>query len=136
MWAADFSGWRNEMAETRRRVLMTLAGGGVVMAAGRLGFGQRRPEPQPMPSPNAPNPAYPPGLNDWPENKRDPDVKQVDPLKQQELRFDVEKLYQLVSELKKEVEATDARVALSVGVVKKAQEVEKLAKQIKNLSKG
>jgi len=123
------------MPETRRRWLMAAAGSSLALMAGRLGFAQYHPEPQPLPSPNAPNPAYPPGLN-GPEQTREPNVKPVDPMKQVELKKEVDRLFQLVTELKKEVDATDATSTLSLSVVKKAQEAEKLAKQIKNLTKG
>ena len=39
-------------------------------------------------------------------------------------------------ELKGEVEKTDATFTLSVSFVKKAQQIEKLTKEIKNLAKG
>ena len=46
------------------------------------------------------------------------------------------KLYELASELKAEVEKTDVASTLSLSAVKTAQEIEKLAKKIKNLSRG
>jgi len=48
---------------------------------------------------------------------------------------DTEKLYQLTQELKAEV-ARSNKDTLSVAVVKKAQEVERLAKSIKERSRG
>ena len=48
----------------------------------------------------------------------------------------VEKLYQLATELKAEVEKTDSIKVLSVAMVKKAEEIEKLAKEIKTRAKG
>jgi len=53
-----------------------------------------------------------------------------------EIRTDIRKLYEMVSELKEQIDKTDASSTLSLAVVKKAQEIEKLAKQIKNLAKG
>jgi hypothetical protein len=49
---------------------------------------------------------------------------------QEELRADTEKLYQLTQELKAEV-AKSNKDTLSVTVIKKAQEIERLAKNIK-----
>ncbi len=46
------------------------------------------------------------------------------------------KLYEMVSELKEQVDKTDATATLSISIVKKAQQIEKLAKQIKDLAKG
>jgi len=42
----------------------------------------------------------------------------------------------MVSELREQVQKTDSSSVLSVSVVKKAQQIEKLAKQIKELAKG
>jgi hypothetical protein len=48
----------------------------------------------------------------------------------------VERLYQLATELKAEVDKTDSTKVLSLNLVKKAEEIEKLAHEIKNRSKG
>jgi hypothetical protein len=48
----------------------------------------------------------------------------------------VEKLFQLASELKDEVDKTDSAKVLSVAMLKKAEEIEKLAKDIKSSAKG
>jgi hypothetical protein len=48
----------------------------------------------------------------------------------------VEKLFQLATELKDEVDKTDSAKVLSVAMLKKAEEIEKLAKDIKNRAKG
>jgi hypothetical protein len=93
-----------------------------------------RPQPQPRPSPNAPNPNFPPGF-DGPQ-ATGPDKKAIDRQNQKEIRADVTKLYELVSELKDQIDKTDSASTLSVSVVKKAQQIEKLAKQIKDLAKG
>jgi uncharacterized phage infection (PIP) family protein YhgE len=65
-----------------------------------------------------------------------PDGKAVALANQKELREDVSRLYGMVSELKEQIERTDAGSMLSVSLVKKAQQIEKLAKQIKDLAKG
>lgn len=51
-----------------------------------------------------------------------------------DLQADTEKLYKLTQELKAEVDKSN-KDTLSVAVVKKAQEVERLAKSIKERSK-
>jgi hypothetical protein len=56
--------------------------------------------------------------------------------RQKNIKKDVEKLYDLAAQLKTEVEKTDATTVLSVGMLKKAEEIEKLAKQIKDHAKG
>ena len=52
------------------------------------------------------------------------------------IKTKVEKLFQLASELKEEVEKTDSTNVLSLAMVKKAEEIEKLAKDIKTRAKG
>ncbi len=55
---------------------------------------------------------------------------------QKDIKKDIEKLYNLATQLKTEVEKTDATTVLSIGMVKKAEEIEKLARQIKDRAKG
>jgi hypothetical protein len=126
------------MLESRRRLMMTCLGAAGVLASRPLMAALQsagvRPQPQPRPSPNAPNPNFPPGLDG--QQAKGPDQKAIDRANQQELRSDVSKLYEMVSELKEQVEKTDSTSTLSISVVKKAQQIEKLAKQIKDLAKG
>jgi hypothetical protein len=56
--------------------------------------------------------------------------------KQKKLRKDVERLFQLASELRDEVARTDATEVLSLAMIDKAEKIEKLAKQIKVLARG
>lgn len=95
----------------------------------------QRSSPQPIPSPHAPKQGYPPGL-DGPDLTSDSDKKAVDPRKQQEIRADIQKLYDLASELRQEVGTSDLNATLPVSIIKKAQQIEKLAKHIKESSKG
>lgn len=55
---------------------------------------------------------------------------------QKEIKKKVERLYDLASELKAEVEKTDSTKVLSLNQIKKAEEIEKLAHEIKSRSKG
>jgi hypothetical protein len=48
----------------------------------------------------------------------------------------VEQLYQLATDLKAEVDKTDSSKVLSTAMLRKTTEIEKLAKEIRNLSKG
>ena len=123
------------MPETRRTWLVGMAGASVAMTVGRLVSSLEAQAVHPIPSPNAPNPNYPPGM-EGPQATKDGEAKPVDPRKQEEIKADVERMYEIVSELKQQVDVTDARQMLSVGIVKRAQEIEKLAKQIKSLSKS
>ena len=130
------------MPESRRRLLMSfVAAIGVlafrpVLTARQAGTHPTPQPPQPRPSPNAPDAHVPYGLKDGPQAATGPDQKAIDRAKQQELRTDVSKLYEMVSELKEQVEKTDTSSTLSLTVVKKAQQIEKLAKQIKEVAKG
>ncbi len=55
---------------------------------------------------------------------------------QRQIEENVEKIYKLAGELKDEVEKTDASNTLSLGMIQKAEQIEKLAKQVKNLARG
>jgi len=55
---------------------------------------------------------------------------------EKDIKKKVEKLYDLATELKAEVEKTDSSKVLNLSLVRKAEEIEKLARDIKNRSKG
>jgi hypothetical protein len=57
-------------------------------------------------------------------------------LNQKDLKRDVQRLVELAQALQKEVEKTDSTEVLSLSVVRKAEEIEKLAKRIKSLARG
>ena len=97
-------------------------------------FGQHPSAPPPRPSPNAPDPNAPAGLER--AGVSNPDTKKLDLENQRQIRADVDKLYDLVSELKQEMAATDLSSTMSLNVMKKAHQIEKLAKEIKDRSKG
>jgi hypothetical protein len=85
-------------------------------------------------SPNAPNPSYPQGMNG--PGPTGPDQKAIDKQNQAQIRSDVDTLYALISDLKQEVSLTNSANVLSLGVVKKAKEIEKIAKRVKDLARG
>lgn len=87
--------------------------------------------PFPLPTPPI---RISPGLN-GPDNKL-PGNKPVDPRMQQQFRADVQKLFDLASELRDETQKSDLNSTLPISLVKKAQQIEKLARQIKDLAKG
>jgi hypothetical protein len=83
------------------------------------------------------DPAQPPSPSTFP----DADIPRIDPkaiLKgnQKQIQDDVKRLYALATELKEQAEKTDATAMLSLPMVRKAEEIEKLARQIKNLAKN
>jgi hypothetical protein len=53
-----------------------------------------------------------------------------------DMKKKVDRLYQLAAELKAQVDKTDSSKVLSLNLVRKAEEIEKLARDIKNRSKG
>ena len=55
---------------------------------------------------------------------------------QKEIKKKVTRLYELAAELKAEVEKTDTTAVLSLNLLKKTEEIEKLARQIRNHAKG
>lgn len=92
-------------------------------AAAHRGYAQgRRADQRPKDEANEP-PVPPPTKAILKENEKD-------------IKKDIEKLFQLASELKAEVEKTDSSQILSLAMVRKAEEIEKLAKGIKNRAKG
>ena len=56
--------------------------------------------------------------------------------RQKDIKKDVEKLFDLATQLKTEVEKTDATTTLSLAMVHRAEEIEKLARQIKDNARG
>lgn len=78
-----------------------------------------------------------------PQQPKDDDSNQpkLDPklileANQKEIKKNVEKLYDLASELKAEVEKTDSTHVLSLAMLRKTDEIEKLAKEIRSRAKG
>jgi hypothetical protein len=122
------------MVDSRRRLFIALASALGVLAAEPLLFSLQLPRParEPRPYPDGRDHGIPPNADDPGAPKR----KVVERQNQIQIREDVAKLYEIASELKGEVERTDASSILSVSLVKKAQQIEKLAKEIKNLAKG
>jgi hypothetical protein len=64
------------------------------------------------------------------------DPKKIQEHNQKTIVQDIQRLYKLAGELKDEVEKTDSTITLSLPMVQKAMEVEKLAKQIATLAVG
>lgn len=93
---------------------------------------QSQQNPQnPMP-PLHGNPNEPP----FPDNGPKIDEGKILKENNRQIHDDVEKLYDLASDLKKEVEKTDSANVLSLPMMQKAEQIEKLAKQVRNLARG
>src|SRR6267143_1774413 len=64
------------------------------------------------------------------------DPKLILEANQKEIKKNVERLYDLASELKAEVEKTNSVHVLSIAMLRKTDEIEKLAKEIRSRAKG
>jgi len=91
----------------------------------------------PPQDPMNPRPSMPPPPDD-PFHVEPPkiDPKQVLIRNKREIQEGTQKLFLLAGELKEQVNKTDSAAVLSLPLVQKAEEIEKLAKQIKNLARG
>lgn len=112
---------------SRRRFLTMLLASGFPLDAVRYNI--RAQESQTKP------PVKPPIKDEDPEEPRI-DSKALLEANQKDIKKNIEKLYQLASELKAEVEKTDSVQVLSVVMLKKAEEIEKLAKGIRSRAIG
>jgi hypothetical protein len=87
-------------------------------------------------------PSHPAPPNPTPRDKEDEpatpklDTKAILEANEKDIRKDVERLYQLASDLKAQVEKTDSAQVLSLALLKKTEEIEKLAKEIRTRAKG
>ena len=124
------------MEETRRRFLMTLAAAASCsVAADRSVFAQQRKEnpfPTPPPSSETQNPAEAGAANPDAQSAKRAALQQ----NEREFRAGVNRLYQLASELKQEVDKTVTTEIFSVQMYKKTEEIEKVAKLLKGKAKG
>jgi hypothetical protein len=122
------------MLETRREFVMTMAAAtGFLAAAKELPFDQFPPTAPPPPQPaETPNPA------EIHANPRETAAAKRAILRRNEREFreGVERLYQLTSELREEVQKTATTDVLSIRMVKRTEEIEKLAKLLKSKAKG
>jgi len=116
------------MTNSRRQLIQTLTVASAALAAVPLAFAQFHP------SPNAPNPNAPHRIGD-PEPTVG-DKRALDKQNQAEIRLEVQKLQDMVNELKEDLDHTNPNATLSVSFVKKTQQIEKLAKQIKDRAKS
>ena len=118
------------MQESRRSLLRTIAG---VVAGFSLAVSVARGQ-DPFPKPSS---STRPG-----EDEPLPNSNAKSPTKvrleenQKDIKKDIEKLFDLASQLKQQIEKTDATAVLSLAMVKKAEEIERLARQIKERAKG
>jgi hypothetical protein len=130
------------MLETRRRLLSIFTVAAGFAALDQLApylsaqSTQPHPLPQPRPSPNAPaNPNAPTGLDGGP-TKNTPRQGELNRQLSATIKEEVDKLCAMANELKQDMLGANPSETLSLSFVKKAQAIEKLAKQIKEQAKG
>ncbi len=87
------------------------------------------------PMPKTPNPASAQGSDSDAPQPPNADKKLLES-NNKDMKKKVQQLYELASQLKEEVEKTDSSKVLSLDLVRKAEEIEKLAHDIKNRTKG
>jgi hypothetical protein len=93
------------------------------------------PQPTPKPSPNAPiSQNVPQGLEGVPTSV-ETSKQTLNQQNEQEIRLQVQRLYAMATELKDELDRTNTSVFLNITVMKRAQDIEKLAKQIRDRAK-
>ena len=123
------------MLKSRRSLLETMMTGAAILPVAPWLTAVVQ-SPQPMPSPNAPrNQNIPAGMDgpDLIKQQNGPAHRMVN---QDQIVASVEQLYKLVSELRDQAQHTNLNETFPLTFVKKAQQIEKLAKQIKEHAKG
>ena len=87
-------------------------------------------------APTPRRPSSPDGKGESDSNAPNFDPKNMLEANQKDIKKNVEKLFQLATELKAEVDKTDEVKVLSVALLKKAEEIEKLAHSIRTRALG
>jgi hypothetical protein len=118
------------MLESRRGLLLGLVGAAGFMSSRKLFVVGAAQYPPPRPTPPSSNPTTLAGAS------KHVNSHVLTAKDQQLLKTDLDQLLQIASELQKEYQAADPNAVLSVTFVKKAEQAEKLAKQVKNLARG
>jgi hypothetical protein len=117
------------MYRSRRGFLVAAVSG---LAATALGQQQQQQPPPPFRPPTRGSfPNDPVALPDAPK----PDSRTLK-ANQQAIKKDVARMTELVQQLQDGLDASDTKAVLSLDVLKKCEEIEKLAKQVRDLVRG
>ncbi|HKV28203.1 MAG TPA: hypothetical protein VJN90_08025 [Candidatus Acidoferrales bacterium] len=121
------------MEGQRRFFLKMLIPGAVFSSAAMLGTQAAKPPRTPSRGqfPQNPPPQSPPAVSAFPAPPSKAQLK----ANQKEIKKDVDQLFSLAQDLKEQAGKTDTVVVLSVGFVQKTEEIEKLAKRIRELAR-
>ena len=124
------------MWETRRGFLKTLAAAASCCVATHEAMPAQVHKNNPFPNPPQPaetqNPAEKAAAASDPRNAKRAALQQ----NEKEFRTGVDRLYQLASELKQQVDKTVTTEVFSVQMYKRTEEIEKVAKMLKSKAKG
>ncbi len=126
-----------EMDARKRQFLHTLIPMGMcipVILFGNLAFARDLQQGQPVPMPGLPG--QPERNPNDDENLPKVDTKLILEHNQKQIKKDVSELYTLAQQLKEQVAKTDSANVLSLPILEKAEQIEKLAKQIRSLAHG
>jgi hypothetical protein len=127
--------------ETGRRFFLSSVFPGIAAVLGGSNFLKELPQRQ-MPQgqrgqfPEIPDASASGRHNDDIPTQPPPDPKVLLQENQKNLRRDVDHLVELTKDLKVEADKTEQTDVLSLSLVKKAEEIEKLARHIKDLARG
>jgi hypothetical protein len=122
------------MRDTRRGFLTSAAVMGSCLAAVGSGWLAAQEKHKGMPDP--PPPAVPAGQNTAQTGNAQAAKRALLLQNEKDFRAGVERLYELTNELREEVQKTPTTEVLSVGMYKRIEAIEKLAKQLKGKAKG
>jgi len=127
------AGYTEQLMWASRRTLLRdfAAAATVALLADSASLGQ-----DPFPSPRRQAPVRPGDDEPNPNPNAKSPTKVLLEENQKDIKKNVEKLFDLASQLKEQVEKTDFTTVLSLAMVKKAEEIERLARQIKERAKG
>jgi hypothetical protein len=118
------------MSHSRRGFL----GAAVTFIAASAFGAQGQTAQQPVPQPQVP-PLFPDDtLTRFPPRK--PNPRAILKQNEQDIKKDVARLTEVVADLQKALDESDTKEVLSLDVVHKTDEIEKLAKQIRSLVRG
>lgn len=124
------------MDDTRRKLLKAVIPGLLVSRLLSSGSAAGQDPQSQEPPPNAPPGRPTPFPDETLPGGAKIDNKRILKHNQTQIQQDVDKLYDLAGELKAQVDATNSAEVLSMQLLHKAEEVEKLAHQIRSLAKG
>lgn len=119
------------MFQSRRGFL-----GGAVTFVAASAFGAASQLNQPQTGSTLPAPRPPEDSTAKFPQPRKPDPRVILKQNEQEIKKDTARLTEVVAELQKALDESDTKEVLSLDVVHKTDEIEKLAKQIRSLVRG